>query len=148
MVLNINNLRGHKMNKLTRSTALKVAAVIVLVLALADMIVYEIPDLMRGMATVDQVAMAEGGPPFFMVLLSFAMDVLAIVAAYGAWRAQRWGVILVIVISAFNSISGTFAAIFAPEGPTRIISSVAVVLSLSAIFLCLRREHKPLAKSV
>jgi len=24
------------------------------------------------------------------------------VAAYGTWQAQRWGVILVIVISAFN----------------------------------------------
>ena len=136
------------MNKLSRSTALKIAAVIVLVVALPDMIMYEIPDLMRGMAAVDQAAMAEGGPPFFMVLLSFAVDVLAIVAAYGAWRAQRWGVILVIVISAYSSISGAGAAIFDPSMATRILGAVAVVLYLGVIYLCLRREPKPLTQSV
>lgn len=136
------------MNKLTRSNALKIVAVVVLGLALLDMIVYEIPDLMRGMAAVDQASMIEGGPPFFMVILGFAFDVLAIVAAYGAWQAQRWGIILVIIISAFNSISGVFAAIFAPDGSTRIIGAVAVVLSFGAIYLCLRREPKSPAQSI
>ena len=102
------------MNKLTRSNALKIAAIIVLVLALLDMIVYQIPDLTRGMAAINQASNIEGGPPFFMVVLGFAVDVVAIVAAYGAWRAERWGIILVIVISAFNCISGAGAAIFAP----------------------------------
>ena len=136
------------MNKLTRSNGLKIAAVIVLVLALLDMFIYEIPDLMRGMAAVDQASVAEGGPPFFMVILSFAMDVVAIVAAYGTWQAQRWGVILVIVISAFNCISGAFGAIFAPDGSTRILAAVAVIMSLSVIYLCLRREPKSLTQSV
>jgi len=136
------------MNKLSRSTALKIAAVIVLVLALLDMIVYQIPDLTRGMAAINQAANAEGGPPFFMVILGFAVDVLAIVAAYGTWRAERWGIILVIVISAFNCISGAGAAIFAPWTATRILAAVAVVLSLGVIYLCLRREPKSLVKSV
>ena len=136
------------MNKLSRSTALKIAAVIVLVVALLDMIIYEIPDLMRGMAAVDQTAITDGGPPFFMVLLAFAMDVLAIVAAYGVWRAQRWGVILAIVTSAFNCISGAFGAIFAPDGSTRVMAAIGVVLSLSVIYLCLRREPKSLPQSV
>ena len=136
------------MKNLSRSNGLKIAAVIVLILALLDMMVYEIPDLMRGMAAVDQASVAEGGPPFFMVILSFAMDVVAIVAAYGTWQAQRWGVILVIVISAFNCISGAFGAIFAPDGSTRILAAVAVIMSLGAIFLCLRREPKSLVESV
>jgi hypothetical protein len=136
------------MNKLSRSTALKIAAVIVLAVALLDMIVYELPDLMLGMTAVDQASMADGGPPFSMVILGFAVDVLAIVAAYGTWLAQRWGVILVIVISAFNCISGTFGAIFAPDGATRIFAAVAVLLSLSVIYLCLRREPKSLTQSV
>ena len=136
------------MNKLSRSTALKIAAVIVLVVALLDMIVYELPDLMLGMTAVDQASMADGGPPFSMVILGFAVDVLAMVAAYGTWQAQRWGVILIIVISAFNCISGAFGAIFAPDGSTRIFAAVAVILSLSVIYLCLRREPKSLAQSV
>ena len=136
------------MSNLSRSNALKIAAVIILVLALLDIIVYEIPDLARGMAAVDQAANSEGGPPFFMVILSFAIDVVAMVAAYGAWQAQRWGVILIIVISAFNSISAAAAAIFAPDSSTRILGAVAVILSLAAIYLCLRREPKPLTSSV
>lgn len=132
------------MNKLSRSTGLKIAAVIVLGLALFDMIVYEIPDLTRGMAAVN----AGGGPPFFIVILGFAFDVLAIVAAYGAWRAERWGVILVIVISAYSSISGAGAAIFDPSLATRILGAVAVVLYLGVIYLCLRREPKSLTQSV
>jgi hypothetical protein len=136
------------MNKLSRSTALKIAAVIVLVLALLDMIVYEIPFLTSGMAVLDLAANADQGPPFFMVLLSFAVDVLAIVAAYGAWRAQRWGVILVIVISAFNSINNALAAVFAPWMATRIFAAVSVIVYLGVIYLCLRREPKALAESV
>lgn len=136
------------MQNLSRSTGLKIAAVIVLVLTLLDMIVYEIPDIMRGMAAIDQAANAVGGPPFFMVLLGFAFDVVAIVAAYGAWQAQRWGVILIIVVSAFNCISGTFAALFAPWPATRIFGAVSVLLFLGVIYLCLRREPKSLAQSV
>ncbi len=134
------------MNRLTRSTALKIAAVIVLVLSLADMIIYEIPALMQGMTVVNQAAMADSsGPPFFMVLLSFAADVLAIVAAYGAWHAQRWGVILIIVLSAFNTISGIMGALFAGDDTTRVFAAFGVVLALLSIILCLWREQTPLA---
>ena len=136
------------MNNLSRSTGLKIAAVIVLVLALFNMIVYDIPFLTQGMAVLDQASNADQGPPFFMVILEFAVDVLAIVAAYGAWQAQRWGVILVIVISAFNCINVALAAVFAPWLATRIFAAVSVVLYLGVIYLCLRREPKSLTESV
>lgn len=135
------------MNKLTRSNALKIAAVIVLVLALLDMIVFELPDLMRGMEAVNQAANADQGPPFFIVLLSFAFDILAIPAAYGAWRMQRWGVILVIVISIYNSINGALGALFAPWPAIRILAGVSIIVYLGVIYLCLRREPKLLAQS-
>lgn len=136
------------MKNLSRSNGLKIAAVIVLVLTLIDMVVYELPDLTQGMAAIDQASNAVGGPPFFMVILGFAFDILAIVAAYGAWRGERWGVILIIVVSAFNCVSGTFAAIFAPWPATRIFAAVSVILFLSVIYLSLRRESKSLAESV
>ena len=133
------------MNNLSRSTGLKIAAVIVLVLSLFSMVVYDIPFLTQGMAALDQAANADQGPPFFMALLGFAMDVLGIVAAYGTWRAQRWGVILVIIISACSSINGAFGALFAPWPATRILSGVLIFVNLGVIYLCLRREPKPLA---
>lgn len=137
------------MSRLTRSTALKIAAGIVLLLALLDLFVYEIPALMLGQAAVNQVATADGGgPPFFMVLLSSAMDVLGIVTAYGLWRAQRWGMILAIVISAFTVLSGLVAALFAGDVGTRIVAGVGVVLSLMTIVLCLWRERKPQGRAV
>ena len=136
------------MNNLSRSNALKIAAVIVLALALFSMIVYEIPFLTQGMAALDQAANAEQGPPFFMVVLGFAFNILAIVAAYGTWKAQRWGVILIIIVSAFNCINNALAAVFAPWTATRILAIVFVIMYLGAIYLCLRREPKSLAASV
>jgi len=136
------------MNNLSRSTGLKIAAVIVLGLALFSMTVYDIPFLTQGMAAIDQAANANQGPPFFMVILGFAVDVLSIVAAYGAWRGERWGVILIIVISAFNSINGAFAVIFAPWMATRILAGVLIFVNLGVIYLCLRREPKSLITPV
>ncbi len=136
------------MNKLSRSNGLKIAAVIVLGLALFSIIVYDIPFLTQGMATIDQAANADQGPPFFMVVLGFAVDILSIVAAYGAWRGERWGVILILVVSAFNSINGAFAALFAPWPATRILAGVLIFVNLGVIYLCLRREPKSLTESV
>lgn len=131
------------MSRLTRSTALKIAALMLLALALVDLFIYEVPDLMLGQAAVDQVANGDGsGPPFFMVLLASAMDVLAVVTAYGLWRGQRWGVILGIVISAFSILSGLAGALFAGDMNTRLFAAVGVVLSIVTIVLCLWRERK------
>ena len=136
------------MAKLSRSNGLKIAAVIVLGLALLDMIVYEIPFLTQGMAALDQAANAGGGPPFSDVILGFAFDILAIVAAYGAWQAQRWGVILTIIVSAFNCINDALAAVFAPWEATRIFAAISIIVYLGVIYLCLRREPKSLVTSV
>ena len=136
------------MNQLSRSTGLKIAAVIVLVLALVNMVVYDIPFLAQGMVALDQAANAGGGPNFFDVILGFAFDVLAIVAAYGAWRAERWGVILIIIVSAYNCFNNALAAVFAPWVATQIFAAVSVVLYLGVIYLCLRREPKSLTQSL
>ena len=136
------------MNNLNRSNALKIAAVIVLVLTLFGMIVYDIPFLTQGMAALDQAANADQGPPFFMVILGFTFDILAIVAAYGAWQAQRWGVILILIVSAFSCINNALAAAFAPWMATRILAGIFVLGYLGVIYLCLRREPKSLAHSV
>ena len=137
------------MNKLSRSNGLKIAAVIALVLALINLVVYDIPFLTQGMAALDQAADAEQGPPFFMVILGFTFDILAIVAAYGTWKAQRWGVILIIIVSAFNCINNALVVVFATPWPaTRVLAAVSVIMYLGVIYLCLRREPKSLATSI
>lgn len=118
-------------------------------LALADLFVYELPALIQGQAATGLAADANGsGPPFFMVLLGSAVDVLSIVTAYGLWRGQRWGVVLAIVISAFNVLSGLGGALFAGDAGTRIFAAAGVVLSVATIALCLWRERKPQGRAV
>jgi hypothetical protein len=137
------------MNQLSRSTGLKIAAVIVLAQALIGIIWYDLPFLAAGMAALEQAASTnEAVPPFWLAFLSFAVDAITIVAAYGAWRAARWGIILVIVVSVFNALLNTYAVIFDPIMATRILEGAFVVASLSVIYLCLRREPQLLAKSV
>lgn len=129
---------------MNRATALKIAAGILLALALLDLFIYELPALMLGQAAVDQIANADGGgPPFFMVLLSSALDVLSIVTAYGLWRGQRWAVILAIIISAFGILSGLGGVLFAGDIGTQLFAGLGVVLSIATIVLCLWRERKP-----
>lgn len=135
------------MSNLSRSAGLKIAAVVVLMLTLVNLVMFQIPDLMAGMEAVNQVANADQGPPFFMVLFGFVLDILAFVAAYGAWTEQRWGVILLIVISAFNCLMATAGALFLPVVSLRILGVVMVILYLSAIYLCLRREPKSLVEA-
>jgi hypothetical protein len=137
------------MNHLSRSTGLKIAAAIVLAQALIGIIWYDLPFLAGGMAGLEQAANAgEAAPPFWLAFLSFGVDAITIVAAYGAWRAARWGIILVIVVSVFNALLNTYAVIFDPILPTRILEGGFVVASLSVIYLCLRREPQLLAKPV
>jgi len=131
------------MNRLSRPTALKIAAAIILVMSLVEIFVYDLPDLFRGAAAVDQVAAANGGPPYIAVLLIFVVSIVGIVAAYGAWRGQKWGVVLVIIVAVLRELDSLAGFLFAPLLTTRNMAGVGVVLYLLVILLCLWRERKP-----
>jgi hypothetical protein len=95
-----------------------------------------------GQTAVDLDAAQTGGPPFFLIPIQFALHAIALVAAYGAWRGQRWGVVLLIVLSVLNIIPGLLGALFAPSPGTRIYAVVSVILDILIIVLCLWRERK------
>ncbi len=131
------------MNRLNRPTALKIAATITLLMSLVQIFVYELSDLIRGAAAVDQVAAANGGPPYIAVLIGFVVSIIGVVAAYGTWRAQKWGIVLAIIVSVFGELDGLGGILFAPLLTTRIMAGVGVVLYLLVVLLCLWRERKP-----
>lgn len=135
------------MNRLSRANALKIAAIIMVVLSLLDIIVYEIPALLQGQAAVDAAASSTGGPPFFMVIAQFTIDIVAIVAAFGAWRAQRWGVVLLVVTAILISLPALAGMLFAPDLSTKIVSGVGAILGIIVVILCLWREHRPAGQS-
>lgn len=134
------------MHRLSRMTALRIAAIIVFALALFDMFAWQIPGLIEGAEAVNELSQAGDGASFFFVLAGFATSVLAIIAAYGAWQGQRWGSVLVILISAWHVFTGTLAAVES-DFPTNVIAIVGLLLSLVAIILCLWRDAEAAPRS-
>ncbi len=88
-------------------------------------------------------AAANGGPPYIAVLIGFVVSTIGVVAAYGTWRAQKWGIVLAIIVSVFGELDGLGGILFAPLLTTRIMAGVGVVLYLLVVLLCLWRERKP-----
>jgi len=103
------------------------------------MVLYCLIDLMTTIPTLAQgtPAPSADAPPFFMTLLSFALDIIGVVGAYGIWRMQKWGVVLTITVAALNSLGQLPAIAFAPT-PMRILSVVGLVWSAAMIVLLLQ----------
>lgn len=130
------------MSRLTRATALRIAAAITAVLSLIEIFVYQLPDLIRGQTAVDLASAQTGGPPFFLIPIQFALHAIALVAAYGAWRGQRWGVVLLIIINVLDLVPALLGSLFAPSAATRVYAVLNAILIIATIVLCLWRERK------
>ena len=118
---------------MTRSTALKTAAVLSVLVALIGIGLYDLPNLVLGARDSDG--------PFALVLGSFTSDVLALVAAYGAWRGQKWGAVLLIVVNAFWIVQAVSSLLFDSTGAELTFAAVMLVHHVVVISLCLWRER-------
>ena len=131
------------MKRLSRLTALKLAAILACINALSGFAM-SIPLIPRGAAYLDQVV---DSPPYFVVAASFALSIVMAIGAYGTWTNQRWGIILLLLsnaIGALLSAPGIFAA------PTKILAIAATfgtLFSIMIIILCLWRDPKPMARA-
>ncbi len=121
------------MAAMTRSTALKIAAVLSVLVAVLGIALFDLPNLVLGARDSDA--------PFAIVIGSFASDVLALVAAYGAWRGQKWGAVLLIVVNAFWIVQAISALLFESAVGDMVLSSVMLVHHVAVIGLCLWRER-------
>ena len=114
-----------------------VAAALSVVVAIVGLVVYDVPSLVQGAAASPD--------PYWLVLGSFASDVVAFVAAFGAIRGQRWGVVLLLVVNAYwflQAVSGLLAADGAGE---TVFSGVMLVVHAVTVWLCLARGRVPAA---
>jgi len=96
----------------------------------------ELPNLAGGAAPV------EGAPPFTLTVINFTLAILGLVAAYGAWRVQKWGVLLAIVVAALGILTALPAILFAPL-PVQLFGGLGVVWSAAIIVLLLRPTPQP-----
>ena len=121
------------MGHMTRSTALKVAAALSVLVAIIGITMFDLPNLVLG---------ADGSrEPFALVLGSFTSDVLALVAAYGAWRLQKWGVVLLIAVNAFWILQAVASLLFDTGPAAFAFASAMLVHHIVVITLCLWRER-------
>jgi len=125
------------MNRLSRPTALKIAAALSFLLSVISMI-GSLPLITQGAAAINQSA---DSPPYFVLLLGFVTGVVGVVAAYGAWKSQRWGIILTILVNLVNGIAAAPGLLFAPTPALFAAASVTVVFSVIIIVLCLWRDR-------
>ncbi len=127
------------MNRLSRSTALKIAALITFLVSLWTFI-GSLPIIAQGAAALDE---STPGPPYFVVMLSFVLSTIGIVAAYGTWKQMRWGIILTIIINLLGGLSAAPGIIFRPTPELFMSAMFGVVVSIVVIVLCFWRDRKP-----
>jgi hypothetical protein len=126
------------MNRFSRSTALKIAAVLSFLSSVYS-VIFALPMIAQGASAVDQ-----GGdsPPYFVLMLAVILGVVGIVAAYGCWKGMRWGVILTIIVNLLGGLSAAPGILFAPTTQLFVGASVSVVISIVIIVLCLWPDRK------
>ncbi len=127
-----------------RSTEYSVAAILNLLISLAG-IGFALPVLFQG--STDAAASGDQ-PPFGIIVLSFALAIIGVVASYGVWKMQRWGVVLCIVVNAVNFLSGLPGVFFGPTAFLKIGSVVSCVVNVVIIVLLLRRRNAPVGAEV
>ncbi len=121
------------MGRMTRSTALRIAAALSVLVAIIGIALFDLPNLVLGAR--------DSEAPFGLVLGSFTSDVLALVAAYGAWRLQKWGAVLLIAVNAFWIVQAVTSLLFDRTGAELLFASVMLVHHVVVISFCLWRER-------
>jgi peptidoglycan/LPS O-acetylase OafA/YrhL len=118
------------MNRLGPFRWWRIAASISVVVALLAIAFYDIPSLVEGAdASRD---------PYWLVLGSFATDIVALVAAYGAWRRQVWGVVLLLVVNVFWTLQAVGTLLDPEHGADVVVALVMLALHAIVVWCCLR----------
>lgn len=122
----------------SRTTALKTAAVLSFVLNTFG-VVFLLPIVSQGADAVNQNPETF---PYSVALAGIILSVIGIIAAIGAWKQQRWGIILTIVTALLNGLSAVPGLLFAPTQMLRVSAITGVVGAVVIIVLCLWRERR------
>ena len=129
------------MQRLSRTTALKIAAIISFAVGLYYFIA-AIPYLMQGDVepdpNVNQI-------PFGIIIAAFVFAIMRIIGAFGTWRQQRWGIVLTLVANGADLVLGLPGLIFAPSMEIFISNIIGVIATVAVIVLCLWRDRRPVA---
>lgn len=121
---------------MSRPRSYTIAAVLLVLYSLVGLL-FELPNLARG------DVQASDAPPFALTIVNFTLVVLGFIAAYGVWRAQKWGVVLAVAICALSILTSLPAIVFAPILPFRLLGVVSIIWLVAMIVLLLRPAGRP-----
>lgn len=79
------------------------------------------------------------GIPQVVIVLGGLLATAGVISAYGAWRFQKWGIWLIIVVRALDGMAALPGLLFAPSEAARLSAIVAVVLGILTIVVLLQR---------
>jgi uncharacterized membrane protein (DUF2068 family) len=121
---------------MSRSRNYTIAAVLAGLLSLANTIV-ALTLLPQGS---DKINHSSNQPPYAVILIEVVVGLIGLVAAYGVFRAQRWGVILTLVLMVINVLISLPGIPFGPTTFDKVSSAVGLVVAGVAIYFLLRRD--------
>lgn len=87
----------------------------------------------------DGVSDRSDQPPFAVLVVGVVLGVLGLVGSLGIWRAERWGLFVVIGVRALDGLSSLFG-VGASDLTLRTLAIVSVVGAAVVIYLLLRRD--------
>jgi hypothetical protein len=123
---------------MSRSRNYTIAAVLAGALSLANAIVALVL-LPQG---ADKINHDSNQPPYAVILIEVVIGLIGVVAAYGVFRTQRWGVIVTLVLMVVNVLISLPGIPFGPTAFDKISSAGALVISGAVIYLLLRRDSR------
>ncbi len=104
---------------MSRSRNYTIAAVLAGVLSLANAIVALVL-LPQGS---DKINHSSNQPPYAVILIEVVIGLIGVVAAYGVFRTQRWGVIVTLVLMVVNVLISLPGIPFGPTAFDKISSA-------------------------
>lgn len=123
---------------MSRSRTYTIAAVLAALLSLANVVIalFVLPQ------GSDKVNSSSNQPPYVVLVIEILIGVLGLVAAYGVWRIQRWGVVLTLVVMIVNVLISLPGIPFGPTLVDQASSLGAAIVAGAVIWLLLRRESR------
>ena len=73
-------------------------------------------------------------PPPLVTYVAIVLGIIGLVAAFGLWKLKRWGMILAIIYSVLQVLSGAAGIVEAPN-VLKVLTAVTVVLLIVIIVL-------------
>ena len=125
-----------------RSRNYVIAAVLAGLLSLGNAIVALVV-LPQGAAKVNA---SSNQPPYAVLLIEVVIGLIGLVAAYGVFRSQRWGVVVTLVLMVVNVLVSLPGIAFGPTTLDKILSLAGVLFAGAAIFFLLRRDKRAVPK--